>query len=37
MVFHPDYDGQSNTTIYFGNDGGLYRTDDATAPANSRS
>jgi photosystem II stability/assembly factor-like uncharacterized protein len=35
LVFHPDYDGQSNTTVFFGNDGGLFRTDNATAAAES--
>jgi photosystem II stability/assembly factor-like uncharacterized protein len=31
IVFHPRYDGASNRTVYFTNDGGLYRTDDALA------
>jgi hypothetical protein len=31
IVFHPNYDGVSNKTLYFANDGGLARTDDATA------
>ncbi len=31
IVFHPDYDGDSNRTVYFANDGGVYRTDDARA------
>ena len=29
IVFHPRYDGASNRTLYFTNDGGVYRTDDA--------
>ncbi len=28
IVFDPRYDGAANRTVYFGNDGGLYRTDD---------
>ena len=28
VVFHPDYDGDTNTTVYFANDGGLFRTFD---------
>ena len=28
IVAHPAYDGRSNRTVFFGNDGGLYRTDD---------
>ncbi|OLN28994.1 Glycosyl hydrolase, BNR repeat precursor [Desulfovibrio sp. DV] len=31
LVFHPNYNGDSNKTLYSGNDGGLYRTDDARA------
>jgi hypothetical protein len=31
IVAHPAYDGASNKTVFFGNDGGLYRADDATA------
>ena len=31
IVFHPGYDGSSNKTVYFANDGGIYRTDDALA------
>ncbi|MBS1791450.1 MAG: hypothetical protein JST85_27305 [Acidobacteria bacterium] len=39
IVFHPKYDGASNQTVYIGNDGGLFRTDNsrattATTPAN---
>ncbi|QQS47834.1 MAG: hypothetical protein IPM66_04030 [Acidobacteriota bacterium] len=29
IVFHPGYDGASNQIMYVGNDGGLYRTDNA--------
>lgn len=47
IVFHPRYDGVNVKTVYFANDGGLFRTDDALAgtataqnapcnPANSR-
>jgi photosystem II stability/assembly factor-like uncharacterized protein len=32
MAFHPGYDGTNNTTLFFGNDGGIFRTDNATAP-----
>ena len=32
IVFHPWYNGASNKTLFVGNDGGLYRTDDALAP-----
>jgi len=28
IAFPPNYDGTSNKTVYFGNDGGLYRTQD---------
>lgn len=31
IVFHPRYDGVTNKTAYFGNDGGVYRTVDARA------
>ena len=31
IVFHPNYDGSTNKTVYFTNDGGIYRTDDALA------
>jgi len=27
IVQHPDFDGVNNTTVYFGNDGGIYRAD----------
>jgi len=32
IVFHPKYDGASNQTVYIGNDGGLYRSDNARGP-----
>jgi len=31
IVFHPDYDGVGNQTMYVGNDGGLFRTENARA------
>lgn len=31
IVFHPRYDGSSNRTVYFTNDGGIQRTDNALA------
>ena len=31
IVFHPRYNGTSNRVAYFGNDGGVFRTDDARA------
>ena len=31
LVFHPNYDGQTNTTLYVGNDGGVVRTQNANA------
>ena len=31
LVFHPNYDGQTNTTLYVGNDGGVLRTQNANA------
>ena len=31
IVFHPQYDGVTNKTVYFMNDGGVYRTDDPHA------
>lgn len=31
LVFHPDYDGVSNRTLFTGSDGGVFRTDDAVA------
>ena len=32
LLFHPDYDGVTNTTLFSGSDGGVYRTDNALAP-----
>jgi hypothetical protein len=32
IVFHPNYNGTTNRIVYFGNDGGVYRTEDALAP-----
>lgn len=29
IVFHPQYDGTSNTQMYVGSDGGIFRTDNA--------
>ncbi len=29
IVFHPKYDGATNRTMYVGNDGGVYRSDNA--------
>ncbi|HWQ35479.1 MAG TPA: Ig-like domain-containing protein [Blastocatellia bacterium] len=31
IVFHPQYDGSSNKTMFVGSDGGIFRTDDARA------
>lgn len=31
IVFHPNYNGTTNQTMFVGNDGGLYRTDKARA------
>jgi uncharacterized protein (TIGR03437 family) len=31
IAFHPRYDGAANKTMFVGNDGGLFRTDDARA------
>jgi hypothetical protein len=31
IVFHPSYDGVTNRIMYFGNDGGLFRTTNARA------
>jgi len=30
IVFHPEYDGVTNTTMFVAGDGGVYRTDDTT-------
>jgi hypothetical protein len=32
MLFHPQYNGTTNRTMYFGNDGGVFRTDNALGP-----
>lgn len=37
IVFHPQYNGTTNQTMYVGNDGGLYRTSNARAATNSGS
>ncbi len=29
IVFHPQYDGANNRTVFFTNDGGVFRTDDS--------
>ncbi|MCI0339507.1 MAG: hypothetical protein L0226_18190 [Acidobacteria bacterium] len=31
IVFHPQYNGNTNKVMFVGNDGGIFRTDDATA------
>jgi hypothetical protein len=31
IAFHPQYNGASNQTMFVANDGGIYRTDNATA------
>jgi photosystem II stability/assembly factor-like uncharacterized protein len=31
VVFHPDYDGTGNTTMFMGGDGGIFRTDNPRA------
>jgi photosystem II stability/assembly factor-like uncharacterized protein len=31
IVFHPDYDGVTNQTMFVGNDGGLWKTENARA------
>ena len=31
IVFHPGYDGVTNQTMYVGNDGGIFRTENARA------
>ncbi|MEM7305742.1 MAG: hypothetical protein AAF682_03685 [Planctomycetota bacterium] len=33
VVFHPDYDGAANQTLFVGNDGGIFRTQNARAAA----
>lgn len=32
IVFHPQYNGTSNQTMFVGNDGGLYRAENARGP-----
>lgn len=32
IVFHPQYNGATNKTLFVSNDGGVFRTDDARAP-----
>jgi photosystem II stability/assembly factor-like uncharacterized protein len=32
LIFHPEYNGQSNKTLYAINDGGVYLTDDDSRP-----
>ncbi|MES1242139.1 MAG: hypothetical protein ABUT39_11010 [Acidobacteriota bacterium] len=32
LVFHPRYDGVNQTTLFVGNDGGIFKTEDALAP-----
>ncbi|MBA5800319.1 sialidase family protein [Rhizobium changzhiense] len=34
IVSHPGYDGGAHRTVYFGNDGGVYRADDVTTVGN---
>ena len=34
IVSHPDYDGDQNRIVYFGNDGGVYRTQDSRTAGN---
>lgn len=34
IVEHPQYNGTSNTTVYFGNDGGIQRTANVTTVSN---
>ncbi len=34
IVAHPGYDGSGNRIVFFGNDGGIYRTDDITTVGN---
>jgi hypothetical protein len=34
IVAHPGYDGHSQRTVFFGNDGGVYRTNDITTVGN---
>lgn len=34
IVGHPGYNGTTNKTVFFGNDGGIYKTDDVTKVGN---
>jgi len=34
IVAHPAYDGRTNRTVFFGNDGGLFRATDVTSVGN---
>lgn len=34
IVAHPQYNGTTNKVVYFGNDGGFYRTDDVSTVGN---
>jgi len=34
IVFHPNYNGDTNTTMFVGNDGGVFRTSNARAATN---
>ena len=34
IVSHPDYDGGANRTVFFANDGGIWRADDVTTVGN---
>jgi hypothetical protein len=34
IVAHPGFDGSSNKTVFFGNDGGIYRATDVTTVGN---
>lgn len=34
IVSHPGFDGTTNKTVFFCNDGGIYRTDDVTTAGN---
>ena len=32
IVFHPNFDGKTNKTLFAANDGGIFKTDEATDP-----
>ena len=36
VVFHPGYDGRGNQTVFFANDGGIFRSDNAAARMRNR-